>query len=224
MLKNLKDTTLLFVEDDDILRKQYSYVFRQFFLKVIEARSAIEGLEFYEKNSVQCIVSDIVMDDMNGIELIQEIRKTNKNIPIILFSSHPTQKYLLESITLNLSDFLIKPASFQDIKNVLTKCAYKMIDEQLIAIKLDDEITYYPLTKTLVSLKHEDTLTKKESLLLELLINNSKKIISKEVIEDVVYFDSEMSDSALKNLLFKLRKKLHNQLITTIAGQGFMLK
>ena len=224
MIENLKNTNLLFVEDDDVIRKQYSYIFRSFFSQVIEASSALEGLEHFHKTPIQCIISDIVMSDMNGIEFIKEIRKFDKKIPVIIFSSHPTQNYLLESIKLNLTSFLIKPVSYQDIKTVLEECASKMLHEQLLQITLSDGVKYCPVSKILTSLNSEHRLTKKESLLLELLARNRAKLVTKESIEERVYFDQEMSDSALKNLVLKLRKKFSTNMIINVPGHGFLLE
>lgn len=58
MIENLKNTNLLYVEDDDIMRKQYTYVFKSFFASVTEAGTALESLNYFEKSSFQCIISD----------------------------------------------------------------------------------------------------------------------------------------------------------------------
>jgi len=224
MIENLKNTNLLFVEDDAIFRKQYTYIFRSFFSQVFEASNALEGLEHFQTQSIQCIISDIVMSDMNGIEFIQEIRKVDQKIPIIVFSSHPTQKYLLESIKLNLTSFLIKPVSFVNIKTVLELCVLKMIDEQLLKIKICDDTEYSPVTKILTTSNQNFALTKKESLLLELLIKDRSKLVTRESIERRVYFNQEMSDSALKNLILKLRKKISANVIINVPGHGFLLQ
>lgn len=224
MVENLKNLNLLFVDDDDIIREQYAYIFRSFFSEVIEARTALEALEYFQKQSIQCIISDIVMSDMNGIEFIQEIRKVDKKIPIIIFSSHPTQKYLLESIKLNLTGFLIKPVSFVDIKNILKECAFKMVNEQLLKTKVCADTYYCFVSKTLSRQNQNFTLAKKESLLLELLIKNRNKLVTKESIESSVYFNQEMSDAALKNLVLKLRKKISENIIINVPGHGFLLQ
>ena len=223
MIETLKCTTLLYIEDDDIIREQYMYVFKDFFAQVIEAKSALEGLEYFETMPVHCIISDIVMNDMSGIELIVAIRKKDNTIPIILFSSHPTQEFLLESITLNLSSFLVKPASLSQIKKALERCANKMLQEYLLGIELFDGIEYSPILKVLTTPSDAHHLSKKEALVLELLIRNRNKIVSKEMIEENVYCNQEMSNSALSNLLFKLRRKLPLDAISTMSGQGVML-
>ncbi|NOQ30135.1 MAG: response regulator [Helicobacteraceae bacterium] len=223
MIENLKNTNLLFVEDDDIIRKQYAYIFRSFFSQVLEARSALEGLEHFRNSSLQCIISDIVMSDMNGIEFIKEIREIDKKIPIIIFSSHPTQRYLLESVKLNLTSFLIKPVSFGDIKKALEECATKMITDQLLKINLSNGVNYCSITKILTTADNDYVLTKKESLFLELLIKNRHTLVSKDRIEESVYFNQEMSDSALKNLVLKLRKKFSENIIMNVSGHGYLL-
>ena len=224
MIENLKYTRLLYIEDDDVIRKQYAYVFRNFFAEVIEACSALEGLEYFQTQSIQCIISDIVMDEMNGIEFIQEIRKLNQKIPVVILSSHPTQNFLLESIKLNLTSFLIKPVSFSDIKDTLEICVEKMIDNQLLSVQLDANCHYSPINKILTVMGEQFKLPKKESILLELLLQNRQTLVSKERIAEVVYFDQEMSDSALKNLILKLRKKLSSNILINIPGHGFMLQ
>ena len=86
-------------------------------------------------------------------------------------------------------------------------------------------ITVYSFSKK--SLIKEDeviTLTPKEVNLLELLIENKNKLVSKEQIEDIVYDMDQMSVSALNNLTSKLRKKIGaDNTILTISSFGFML-
>lgn len=224
MIEVLKNINLLFVEDDDILREQYGYTLRSFFSEVIEARNGIEALERFSNHTIHCIISDIVMPDMNGLELTREIRYIDQKIPIILLSSHPTQENLLAAVKLNLVDFLIKPASYTDIKTALSNCADKMIKDGLLNVSLSDNITYSSLNKSF--LRHDVTypLTKKESLLIELLIKYRGKIVTKERIEEIVYPHEEMSNPALKNLVLKLRKKLSENIIINISGHGFLLQ
>ena len=66
-------------------------------------------------------------------------------------------------------------------------------------------------------------MTKKESLFIELLINNKTEITTNDVIQRDVWEDTIMSNSAIKNLIFRLRKKINSDFITTVNGIGYKL-
>ncbi|MCK5335832.1 MAG: winged helix-turn-helix domain-containing protein, partial [Gammaproteobacteria bacterium] len=82
---------------------------------------------------------------------------------------------------------------------------------------------YHPLTKTLKIDQQEVSLGNKECLLLELLLHKNHRVVSKQEISDTVWPDDLMSESALKNLLGELRKKLKVDIIKNQPARGWTL-
>lgn len=121
-LKRLaKDVTLLYVEDNTELRAEVSEIFLPFFKKVIIAVDGEDGLEKYNSHAIDLVISDIYMPKINGLEMAEEIRRKNKEIPIILFSAYEDSRYLMKAIDLSIEGFLPKPVDFLKSFHILIK-------------------------------------------------------------------------------------------------------
>lgn len=112
-LKNsiLQKSTVLYAEDEDILREEISALLKDFFKEVIVASNGEEALKLYHENKekVQIIITDINMPKMNGIEFISKVRSENFEIPVLITTAFNDSEILVKAIRLNVSDYIIKP-------------------------------------------------------------------------------------------------------------------
>lgn len=227
LLKN-KKLNLLYAEDDLELRDKVVYFIKDKFENIYLASDGIDALEIYNKNMVDIVITDINMPKLTGIDLIKEIRKKDNKTPIIIITAQSDKKSLLEAIPLNLVRYIVKP--FEITKNNLIN----VIDESIIRIKstnnieefsLTEEITYDYINKRLIFEDNkEKKLTQNETLLFELLLENRNNLVSFEIIENIVFSGTIMTDSSFKNLLLRLRKKLLIDIIKTVRGMGLVLQ
>lgn len=128
---------------------------------------------------------------------------------MILLSAFTDTKYLLEATKLKLVDYLTKPIDFKTLNNALQNCVEEILDNSRYSILFQNNIQYNVLHKKLIDLntKEEITLTSKELELLSFLIKNSNRIVSTDELKSNLWEDYfEATDSALKNLLNKVRK------------------
>ncbi len=104
---------ILIVEDDNILQEMYSEKFEMGGFQVLKASTGKEGLEVLEKKSPNLILLDILMPDMNGLEMLKEMKKDRqyRNIPVILLTNLGESKIDMDqelSFALGINDYLIK--------------------------------------------------------------------------------------------------------------------
>lgn len=220
----LKNLNLLYVEDDLMLRRNYSAIFNNFFLKVYEASDGFEALAIFEKEHIHVVATDIKMPKMSGLEFAHKIRKLSKNIPIFITTAYSEKDELIDAIKLNLVDYILKPLSYEALKKVLNDTIVKMSENNLLEIIIDSNSRYSPFTKIFTTDGVSSSLTNKESKLFELFLDNRNKILSKSIIEYEVYENEYMSDVALKMLLSKLRKKLQKPYIKTLKQSGYIFQ
>ena len=119
-----------------------------------------------------------------------------------------------------------KPVDFKTLNNSLHTCVEEIIDNSRYMISFKNNIQYNVLQKKLfdLNIKEEITLTSKELDLIDFLIKNSNRIVSSEELKSNLWEDYfEATDSALKNLLNKVRKKIGKESITNISGVGYKL-
>jgi len=218
---------LLYVEDDKELREQFVRILRPKFKEVYESSNGLEALEKYEAYSPDMMLVDINVPKIDGLEVIELIRKSNKNIPIVILSAYSDQEKLLRAVKLGLSEYLIKPVPHKKLLSTLDDMAlnYKVqsVDQNLTLLKGG-----YAWKKKERILCHFDALiplTKREIIFLEFMVRHTDTIVQFSTIENLLWEDeeSEVAYSSLSHLLKRLKKKLPDELIENIYGEGYRI-
>ena len=222
----LKNLNILYIEDEENIRINIKKVLLLLCENVFDVSNTNEAKFIFDKQRIDIIISDINLPDTTGIDFIKELRKIDKTIPVILLSAFTDTKYLLEATKLKLVDYLTKPVDFKTLNNSLQSCVEEILDNSRYLINFQNSIQYNVLHKKLIDLntKEEITLTLKELDLISFLIKNSNRIVSSDELKSNIWEDCfEATDSALKNLLNKVRKKIGKESITNISGVGYRL-
>lgn len=234
MSKNYKENTInsilrkmsiLYVEDEISIRENVKKVLLLLCEKVYDIDCSEKAKDILNNHHIDIIISDINLPNKSGIEFIKELRKIDRTIPVILLSAYTDKEYLLEATKLKLVDYLTKPIDFKELNQALQKSVVDILDNSRYIINFTNEVKYNVLHKKLYLKENEITLTSKELILLDFLIKNNHRVISHDELKANVWEDLlEASDSALKNLLNKLRKKIGKESILNISGVGFRIQ
>lgn len=221
----LKSSTLLLVEDHEISYSISEKIFNRYVKKIIRASNGKEALEKYKKYKPSFIVTDIEMPEMNGLEFIDILRKENEEIPVIVMSGFSNKEYLLFSIKLHLSDYIIKPINHEIVTASLEKVARTLRKNSLpFVIEIKDGVLYRPLERIICVDNIVNRLTIQECDLIDLLLLHRGNTVTKLMVEDKLYHFKEMGDSALKNIVYKLRKKLKKEVIISVERIGYKIE
>ena len=189
---------------------------------VYAASNGDEAIDIFNNIGPNIIITDFKMPSTNGLELTTHIRKTNKDIPIVVISAYTDKKALVEFTALNLVKYLVKPVGFEELDRVLEECAKELIENGLFEVKLNDTTLYSFSQKCIIRDDQNISLAPNEIKFLELLLNNRKKLVSNEMIEYEVYNSEAITDAALNNLVSKLRKKIGLNNIKNISKTGYI--
>lgn len=226
-MSRISELTLLYVEDDCELREQFVRVLKARFKHVFEAEDGIKALEMYEKHTPHMMVIDINLPKKDGLEVIEHIRKNDKYTPIVILSAYSDQEKLLRAMKLGLSDYLIKPVPHKKLITLLDEMA--LIDENRV-IKQNVIVLHngYFWNKEEKRLSYDDeiiTLTKRERIFLHYMVKQVDKVITFDSLENLIWEneESEIAYSSLSHLLKRLRKKLPEELIENIYGEGYRI-
>ena len=225
--KILKNLNILYIEDEKNIRLNIKKTLELFCENVFDAENILNAKEILTKQRIDIIISDINLPDMSGIDFVKEIRIRDKTIPIILLSAYTDKEFLLEATKLKLVDYLTKPINFKDLNNALQKCVEEILDSSRYIITFKNNIQYNVSHNCLIddNKKEEIRLTNKELDLLNFLIKNNNRVCSADELKSVIWDDYlEATDSALKNLLNKVRKKIGKESIINISGVGYKLE
>lgn len=132
LIEQTKQFTLLFIEDDKASREELSQVFNIFFQNTVTAVDGQDAWEKYNKEAFDLIITDIHMPRMDGIQLIEKIKKKNPEQKIIIISAHDTSEHLLPAIRLGVDGFIVKPVEMEQMMDIMQKITYG-IHNSLIA-------------------------------------------------------------------------------------------
>jgi len=220
----LKSSTLLLAEDDKFVRESFGRVLSLYVGNILLAKDGEEALELFEKEQPDIIITDVKMPKLNGIELIKKIREENRSIPIIITSAYSDREYLLDAIKLSLVEYIIKPMKESQLNTVLENSAKILLDNSKTKIYFDENSYYDYINKQFVSNENIISLTNKEIELFELLLSHRGELVTKVKIEDKLYIYEEAPPSALKNLVFKLRRKLPLDIVKTYGKLGYIIE
>ena len=222
MQNDFSNLTILYVEDDAIIRDNAISYLENYFKTVFEAQDGEEAFEIYEEERPDIIISDIEMPKLDGLALARKIRKKDKTTPIIIATAYTDTSYLLQAVELQLIKYLTKPISSKKLKEALA-LVWEHLNLNNI-IRLDNTISYDKLNKTLFIDSILIDLTHRELQLFDLLARNHHKVVNYEEIESVVWCEEVMSKDALRALVRTLRMKLQGDYIENISGFGYRLK
>lgn len=220
-MDGLKSLNVLFLEDNEEFAQNTKEFLNIYFKNIYHAATIKEALELFNDKKIDVIISDIKIHDDNGLIFVQSVRKINSDIPIVILSAHKDEEFLFKAIPLNIFSYELKPLSYKKFIELLEKLRTKFNKNNVVVLK--DGLKYNFGDKLLYLGGSSIKLTKREMLLVELMIKNIGEVITNDMIQRNVWEDKFMSDSAIKNLIFRLRKKVGLPFIKTVQSIGYKL-
>jgi DNA-binding response OmpR family regulator len=227
--------SLLLVEDYKPLLHDMAEMLEMFFKSVTLASDGKEALSLYRtqhdihKKGFDLIISDIQMPFMDGVALSKSIRQLEPEQKIIILSAHTDRDYLLELINIGISQFITKPVNHEELMKTLYKVSRDIGNKNNMPVH--GNMVYFEnnyswdKTKSLLRKDKESiALTRHEALLMEYLLKREEEVCSNEDIMQYFYANTvDISTKNIRNLVFKLRKKLPKSAVTSLYGMGYKI-
>ena len=227
-----KQFNILYVEDDVLFTPKIKYILEKSFKSVLIASNGEEALELFKINKIDLIISDINMPKMDGLTFLKKLRELHNDIPFIFLTARQEANTIIDAIQFDISNYILKPIDLKNFLSIVDKSVKKSYKkyieiEKKYIIEIDTEFFLNQKTKTLSKNNLPIKLTKKELLLLELLLNYNNKVYS--ISEIACYLwdeDSGENDyvANLKNIISRLRNKILEINIENVYGLGYMIK
>mgnify|MGYP004579478519 FL=1 len=217
---------VLVVEDDKNLKKLMITYLKKNNYTTFEASNGVQALDIIDKQYIDLVISDIMMPEMDGYELLNELRTSNYEIPIMLITAKSDIRDKKQGFILGADDYMVKPIDMEEmvlrvsvlLKRVKSANKRKIILGDLI-------IDYDQLSVT----KHGKVfnLAQKEFYLLYKLISTPNTIFSRqELIEEIWGLESESEYRTVDVHIKRLREKLSDIKefeIVTVRGAGYKI-
>ena len=219
---------LLVIEDDQKTGEYLKKGFQEAGYSVDVARNGIDGLHLALEGEYELIILDVMMPVMDGWTLISALR-AKSDVPVIFLTAKDRLDDKLKGLQLGADDYLVKPFSFAElllrVRTILRRGVARD-KRDLDTFQIGD--LHFDAVKHKVTRQGVDiVLTKKEFMLLHLLIKRQGEALSRSVIASQVWdmnFDSDTNvvDVAVKRLRAKIDAPFEKKLIHTVRSVGYM--
>lgn len=135
--KLLKKISILYVEDNLVIRKEISHLLEKKMKNFFLAENGKQGLEFYKKYKPDLVLSDVRMPKMDGLEMSRKIKNNDPNIPIIVMTAFDEKEYLLKALEIGIDGYILKPINYDILLRSILKSAKQLFQNQEI-LRLND--------------------------------------------------------------------------------------
>ena len=220
---------VLLIEDEYIIAEPTVACLRMNNYQVTLMMNGEDGLIEGFSGVYDIILLDIMLPKMNGLEVLQRLRKARVKTPILMLTAKNQVEDRINGFDLGADDYLPKPFEYGELlarMRALLRRSGSLEETHTLTFS---NMELYPFNTLLKTKKGEQKLTLKESQLLELLMTRSKMITSKDlIIEKLWGFDSEADGSNVEYHISKLRHKMKiletDASIKMIRGLGYHLE
>lgn len=222
---------ILIIEDDQRVATLIKRGLEEQDFTVTLAYDGLLGKKLFSQNTFDLIITDIILPKIDGLDLCKEIRQTNPDIPIIMLTALGTTDDKVEGFDAGADDYLVKPFEMREllarIRALLKRNAN--LNSPTGFIRKYDDLEMNLHTKIVKRQGQEISLTPKEFKLLDFLLQNPDRVLSRTEIAEKVWethFDTGTNfiDVYINYLRKKVDRDFEKKLIHTKPGMGFILK
>lgn len=223
---------ILIVEDDNEINHMLQELLKSHGFETVSAFSGTEALLHVEKEAPMAVILDLMLPGMTGEELLEKIKNINPGIAVIVSSAKDEVSTRIELLRAGADDYMVKPFDTEELlarlEAVLRRNGRKQASAGKNQFKYKDIIMEPEDFKITVS-GEEIALTRREYLILELLISNPGKVFTKNNIYESVWNEEYLGeDNAVNVHISNIRQKLarvnpEESYIQTVWGIGFKM-
>ena len=129
-LKSLKELTknlkVLYVEDDVYIGQTMVQYLEKFFSVVVYAANGLEGLQKYQLQKFDIVITDLSMPKMNGLDMLEQIKELNESQAVLITTAHSESDYMFGAIKAGIDGYILKPFDFTQLNHELFKISQKL--------------------------------------------------------------------------------------------------
>jgi two-component system OmpR family response regulator len=220
---------LLVVEDDKKIASFLQKGLQEAGFSVDISHNGIDGLSLALTEPYEAAVIDIMLPDLDGLSLIERMRNRGIETPVLILSARQSVDNRIEGLQRGGDDYMVKPFSFNELLariQALLRRGQKGAESGIMTV---GELQLDPLKREVRRQNKKIELPAKEYALLELMMRNPGRVLSKTSILERIYdynFDPQTNivDVLVCRLRNRIDKNYENKLIHTVRGMGYVLR
>jgi DNA-binding response OmpR family regulator len=219
---------ILLVEDNRRLSNSLLQSLVEDGYAVDPAYDGLEGEEMAQVYPYDAIILDIMLPKKNGLEVCRELRNQRVNVPILMLTARDTVEDRVSGLDSGADDYLVKPFAMEELRARLRALLRRRSDDKSGLLKVGD-LMLDPATHAVERAGQAVELTAKEFSLLEYLMRNANRVVTRSMVENHIWsYDFQASSNVVDVYVRRLRRKLDDpfdeKLIETVRGVGYRLR
>ncbi len=220
---------LILIEDDQVIADFITRGMKEASFVVDHFGEGQSGLDAILANNYDLAIVDLMLPKIDGLSVISQVREKKLNIPIIILSAKRSVDERISGLQNGADDYLTKPFSFSELLarvDALIRRSNNVVESATLSI---NDLSLDLLARTAERAGKKIDLQPKEFALLEYLIRNTGRVVSKTMIMERVWdynFDPQTNivEARISKLRDKIDKNFETPLIHTVRGLGYVLK
>lgn len=187
------------------------------------AKTLAEADEFVSVVAYDLVLLDLHLPDGNGLAFLQALRDRANFVPVIVLTARDQISDRISGLNAGADDYLVKPFNLDELSARIHAVARRY--GQNTQTRLDvGPLTIAPAERTITRDDLSIDLTAREWAVLDRLLHRRGAVVSKAQIEDALYeLGAEVESNTVEVYVSRLRKKLGNEIITTVRGVGYRI-
>lgn len=221
---------ILIVDDEAPIRMALKAAFRKEGIDIAEAADGVQALEMLKREKYQLIILDVMMPRKGGYEVLQELRASGNNTPVLMLSGKDDEMNQVLGLGFGADSYLTKPFH----TSVLVQTAKALIRRsQIYSKNSSSELRVGPFRLDLRKLEcYKDgkplTFTGRELNLFRFLLENSGQVFSKEQLYRQIWNDAVVDDNTITVYVKRIRAKIETdpknpEYLKTVRGIGYIM-
>ncbi len=170
-----------------------------------------------------CVILDLGLPGQTGQQCLQAMRKARQDVPVIVITARADKSTKIELLDIGADDYLVKPFDIDELAARVRAVARRTLVPGSGGAELrHGPLLLQPATQTASVSGVPVVLTRKEFWLLETLVRQRDRIVTRRALEEALYgWDEDPSSNALEVFIYQLRRKLGSGFIKTVRGVGY---
>ncbi|MFZ9840630.1 MAG: response regulator transcription factor [Candidatus Nanopelagicales bacterium] len=225
---NQSTPRVLIVDDEAGIRSLLSETLSLVGYSTLSAENGMQAMSLLRAEKFDLVLLDINMPLLSGFEAISRIKKLDSHLPVIMVSARQDKSDVIEGLKLGADDYISKPFNLEELVmrvNALLRRSGATIQNPILQagpITLNTDTYEVRLGENLISL------SKTEFKLIQILLENKGKVVTKEFLRDAIWgYSFDTTSNVVETYISYLRKKLHTENysgIKTVRGIGFKVE
>ncbi len=213
---------VLVVEDESIVAFEISSYLESLDCEVVDiVTNGVDALKRVDESHIDLVLMDIFLEgSKNGIDTALEMRGKYRDIIIIFLTANSDNQNINRAIEVEPLVYLSKPFDRKELYAGVSMAKNRVKDVEMLA--LDNKFSFDKKNNFLYYKRELISLTKKETQLLSLLIENRNSIVPNHIIEYELWPNDAASSNRIRTLIQRLRMKLNYNFIKTISKRGYI--